>query len=474
MFEIIYLFVLALAALPLARTFMRGARGNHRAFVHRLYRDAAYILAAVVGVVICEAALGISLENYWFAELGQSHRYWLSLEYRVAIFLAVLLLVGLFVGANLRLLARPYAIVPTSAPWMAGFVFAAMAGFLATSLWIPLMRFLGATPAGVVDPVFGQRSFFLFVGIAPLRRHRRNNRPDLLRRDRALGRAWNGGAQRNGRVCLSARSIRRLLPAPERRRSKSQSGGVGELAAARHGSRRPVVRRLRRQPVLGPVSPRSERTFKGRSRRVLCRRQFLVARIRPHRRMLVRGRVDPRSGGRQIPGIRNWLLMRQSHWLAPLATLAVLFVGAYAVPTSIEDFYVGPNQITLELPYLLSSIAGTRQAYNLEGPSVAEREFAVSATPLTAAELTKNSATLQDARIWDWRALEPQLQQIQGLRPYCTFHGVDIDRYVIDGAVRQVIITARELNVTGFRPRPRFGSISRSNTPTVTVSLRSQ
>ena len=164
MFEIIYLFVLALAALPLARTFMQGARGNHRAFVHRLYRDAAYILAAVVGVVICEAALGISLENYWFAELGQSHRYWLSLEYRVAIFLAVLLLVGLFVGANLRLLARPYAIVPTSAPWIAGFVFAAMAGFLATSLWIPLMRFLGATPAGVVDPVFGRDlSFYLLA-----------------------------------------------------------------------------------------------------------------------------------------------------------------------------------------------------------------------------------------------------------------------------------------------------------------------
>jgi uncharacterized membrane protein (UPF0182 family) len=109
---------------------------------------------------------------------------------------------------------------------------------------------------------------------------------------------------------------------------------------------------------------------------------------------------------------------------------------------------VGPNQITLELPYLLRSIAGTRQAFNLQGPSVEEREFAVSATPLTAADLRKDAATLQDARIWDWRALEPQLQQIQGLRPYYTFRGVDIDRYVIDGAERQVIITARELDVT--------------------------
>ena len=93
---------------------------------------------------------------------------------------------------------------------------------------------------------------------------------------------------------------------------------------------------------------------------------------------------------------------------------------------------MGPNQITLELPYLVRSISGTRTAYNLEGPSVEEREFAVSRKPLTAADLENDAATLQDARIWDWRALEPQLQQIQGLRPYYTFSGVDIDRYAVD------------------------------------------
>ena len=176
-----------------------------------------------------------------------------------------------------------------------------------------------------------------------------------------------------------------------------------------------------------------------------------------------------------IPRIRNWLLMRRSHWLAPLAALALLFVGAFVVPTGIEDFYVGPNQITLEQPYLLRSIAGTREAYNLEGPSVEEREFAVSADAVHARRpRQKMPSTLRDARIWDWRALEPQLQQIQGLRPYYTFPGVDIDRYVIDGVERQVMITARELNVRGFPRRPRSGSISRSNTPTATAPLRSR
>ena len=153
-----------------------------------------------------------------------------------------------------------------------------------------------------------------------------------------------------------------------------------------------------------------------------------------------------------LPRFRAWLLMRRSRWLTPLAVLVILLVAAFTVPAAIEAVYVGPNQITLELPYLIRSIAGTRAAYNLAEPSVEEREFAVSGKPLTAADLAAQSSTLQDARIWDWRALEPQLQQIQGLRPYYIFSGVDIDRYQIDGAERQVMITARELDVSRLPP----------------------
>ncbi|MDR3419772.1 MAG: UPF0182 family protein [Xanthobacteraceae bacterium] len=450
MFEVVYLFVLAWAALPLARTLMQGGHGDHIAFVHRLYRDAAYISVAVLGIIVLEAALGISLENYWFTELGQSHRYWLSLEYRVAIFSVVTLLIGLFVGANLRALCRPYVVVPPSAPWIAGFVFAAMVGFLATALWIPLMRFLGATPAGVVDPVFGRDlSFYLlalplyddiveiiigilcgvvalWVVLGTLARGRTSAlayRPDPF-----------GGALR------PLRSVAIPSPHPGWAISVSwmrQGMVLGAmlcvaLGVSRFLGRYHLVLDGHSKVVAGASYADVNFWLPGYDIIIAC--WFVAASI------LVLAAAVPR--------LRNWLLMRRSHWLAPLAALAVLFVGALAVPDAIEDFYVGPNQITLELPYLLRSIAGTRQAYNLEGPSVEEREFAVSSTPLTAADLTKNAATLQDARIWDWRALDPQLQQIQGLRPYYTFRGVDIDRYEIDGAERQVMITARELDVT--------------------------
>ncbi len=108
MSAVTYLFVLALAVLPLAPTLLQGAGGNHIAFVHRLYRDTAYILAVLLGVICLEVALSISLENYWFDELGQSHRFWLSIEYLVGIFLVILFLVGLFVTINLQLLCRRF------------------------------------------------------------------------------------------------------------------------------------------------------------------------------------------------------------------------------------------------------------------------------------------------------------------------------------------------------------------------------
>lgn len=448
MFETIYLFVIAWAALPLVRTLVQGSGGSHIAFVHRLYRDAAYILGAVLGIIMFEAALGISLENYWFEELGQSHRYWLSLEYRVAIFLVILLLVGLFIGANLRLLSRSYAVVPASAPWIVGFLFASLVGFIATPLWIPLLRFLGATPAGVVDPVFGKELSFYLLAL-PLY-------DDII--DIVIGilcvaiALWLGiGIAAHGGA---AASVYRADPF----RTSQAHRSVAILSPSQNGV--VWVSWTRQGMVLGSLLcvTLGVSRFLGRYHLVLDGHSKVVAGASyadvnfwlPGYNIIVAcwfAAALILGLAAAAPRIREWLLIPRSHWLAPLTVLALIFVGAIVVPSGIEDFYVGPNQITLELPYLLRSIAGTRQAYNLEGPSVAEREFAVSATPLTAADLTKDAATLHEARIWDWRALEPQLQQIQGLRPYYTFRGVDIDRYQIDGAERQVIITARELDV---------------------------
>ncbi len=86
----------------------------------------------------------------------------------------------------------------------------------------------------------------------------------------------------------------------------------------------------------------------------------------------------------------------------------------------------------------------TRQAYGLT--AVSQREFPAETT-VDATDPANNQATLQNIRLWDWRALQDTLRQIQEIRTYYDFPDIDIDRYDIDGTTREVMLAARELNV---------------------------
>ncbi len=165
MFALSYMIVVFIAAVPLLLTILRE-RGKPPsiAFIHRVYRDTAYIAIAIVGILALEAIFRIALQSYWFSELGQQYRYWFALGLRVAIFATVFVFGGLFIAFNLRVVCRPVAIVPRSAPWFGGFIISAVIAFGATSLWIPLMAFLGAAPSGTTDPIFGKHlSFYLLA-----------------------------------------------------------------------------------------------------------------------------------------------------------------------------------------------------------------------------------------------------------------------------------------------------------------------
>ncbi len=86
----------------------------------------------------------------------------------------------------------------------------------------------------------------------------------------------------------------------------------------------------------------------------------------------------------------------------------------------------------------------TRQAYGLD--RFPQREFPAETT-VEAADAANNQATLQNIRLWDWQALQDTLRQIQEIRTYYDFPDIDIDRYQIDGNLRQVMLATRELNV---------------------------
>ena len=130
----------------------------------------------------------------------------------------------------------------------------------------------------------------------------------------------------------------------------------------------------------------------------------------------------------------------------PLAAFALLygvsFVVGGLVPALVQRFYVRPNELELERPYIASNIALTQLAYNLHQITAA----AFPATQdLDAKALAANQVTIDNIRLWDWQPLMDTYRQMQEIRTYYKFHDVDIDRYWLEGKYQQVMLSAREL-----------------------------
>jgi uncharacterized protein len=141
----------------------------------------------------------------------------------------------------------------------------------------------------------------------------------------------------------------------------------------------------------------------------------------------------------------NLVAAPRVRWLAAAVVPAVVcYLGVQIIGWYVSSFVVKPNELVRERPYIAYNIALTRQAYGLD--RVAQREFPAETT-VEAADPANNQATLQNIRLWDWRALQDTLRQIQEIRTYYDFPDIDIDRYELDGALREVMLATRELNV---------------------------
>lgn len=132
-------------------------------------------------------------------------------------------------------------------------------------------------------------------------------------------------------------------------------------------------------------------------------------------------------------------------WLGVAVAPAVVVYALVSVVSSyVSGFIVKPNELVRERPYITHNIAYTQQAFGLD--TIAEVPFPADAG-IDAIDAENNRETLDNIRLWDWRALQDTLRQIQEIRTYYDFPDIDIDRYTFDGKVRQMMLAARELNV---------------------------
>jgi hypothetical protein len=133
----------------------------------------------------------------------------------------------------------------------------------------------------------------------------------------------------------------------------------------------------------------------------------------------------------------RWLLL--SVFPALLCYVVVGLIAWY-----VSNFIVKPNQLVRERPFIEHNIEMTRRAYALD--RIELHPFPAD-TSVEALDAANNQTTLENIRLWDSRALQDTLRQIQEIRTYYDFPDIDIDRYMVAGSVHQMMLAARELNV---------------------------
>ncbi len=143
--------------------------------------------------------------------------------------------------------------------------------------------------------------------------------------------------------------------------------------------------------------------------------------------------------------------IRRRGWVLPVIAVGlwglVSIVVGTIIPAGVQRFTVNPNEFEAEARYIDRNIEATRSAFNLS--SVEERDFNFTSfndvsQPETV--VRANLSAIDNARLWDPGILEATYGTLQNLQTYYRIGDVDVDRYVVDNDVRQVLIAARGLN----------------------------
>ena len=404
-------------------------------------RRESRIQLAIVGLVVAIGFVWPSIAGYytdwlWFGETGYQQVFLTSLLTRLGLGAAVGLAAFGLLFVNFRIALRrfdePYIVLGISPAdgtplvlqrrgvshlvTLASVLAAAAAGMLGSSRWLDWLQFRHATSFGDRDPVFGQDvSFYVFQ--LP----------------------WYGFVRDVllGILVLAIAGSALIYMLPGRASGPSSGGPFAALRVARrHLSTLAAAILLLLAAgtwldgfglLLSPAGIIQGATYADVTAQLPALRLLGVA----------------AAVGAVMAAVQAFSARRP--WLAAAAFLlyGATWAGGLIFVTAFQRLVVTPNEQVKEEPYITHNIAATRKAYSLN--NVEERELSGDAV-LSKADIDRNATTIGNVRLWDQQPLLDTFGQIQEIRTYYDFTSVDVDRYVIDGQYRQVMLSARELN----------------------------
>ena len=131
------------------------------------------------------------------------------------------------------------------------------------------------------------------------------------------------------------------------------------------------------------------------------------------------------------------------------------FVIGVAWPLLMERFSVQPNRVAKESEYIARNIEATRHAYGLTDDQVTYLDNWGSAGA-SDDDVAADEATISNIRLLDPEILAPTFTQMQQLRNvYGSPETLNVDRYQVNGELRDFVVAARELDPNALRENQR-------------------
>ena len=145
--------------------------------------------------------------------------------------------------------------------------------------------------------------------------------------------------------------------------------------------------------------------------------------------------------------------IRQKGWRLPALAVGlwvvVAIVAGAIYPAIVQRFVVQPSVSTRELPFISRNIEATKFAMGLANVD----RVATSSGTATAADIDANDIALRDVRQLDPAQMRDRFKLDQGLTSFYSVVDLDVDRYLVDGRVQQLLVASRELNLAGIPNR---------------------
>jgi uncharacterized membrane protein (UPF0182 family) len=397
------------------------------------------VIAIVILVFIASRGLSIYLSALWFDSLGYSSVYWYIFRMKIELFLIFFALTSVFLGGAFRLIERVFASVsfekrtifinqqPVSfAPGRIlrplGWIVAAAAGLIfglgMRESWRSFALYFHQAPTEATDPIFNKPvGFYLFT--LPIYDAISSWLISLLF------------------IVLVAAVIYAVLAFTQQGLSnagdmkRARTIGITAVSVTLAAWLAVLAWRflLSRYPYLWG----DHQTFSG------------VDYVEANHLLPAYKWVAVALIVAAIICLVNAFAMRRVRLvIAAIAIPIVVYViGTVLVPGYVTNFIVKPNELGKETPYITHNIAWTRRAFGID--RIEQRNFEAKTTT-DSFDLPNNRATIDNIRLWDWRALKDTLTQIQAIRTYYDFTDVDVDRYQVNGEKRQMMIGTREMN----------------------------